>query len=74
LFYSAFTAFLGFEVNEGRVQGHGDGRLRTTQVLREVRKLITLRDEWWLEIEQACFEFLAPETLPYNRGIPASIW
>ena len=34
LLYSAFTAFLGFEVNEGRVQGHGDGPLRDSPVRR----------------------------------------
>ena len=37
-------AFLGFEVNEGRVQGHGHGRFRAAcKHYDDVRKLITLR-------------------------------
>jgi carbamoyltransferase len=67
LFYSAFTAFLGFEVNEGEYKVMGMAAFGQPRYYDEVRKLITLRDDGGFEIEQSCFEFLAPETLPYTE-------
>lgn len=66
LFYSAFTAFLGFEVNEGEYKVMGMAAFGQPKHYDEVRKLITLRDDGGFEIEQSCFEFLTPETLPYT--------
>src|SRR5229473_1803404 len=67
LFYSAFTAFLGFEVNEGEYKVMGMAPYGQPRYYDEVRKLITLRDDGGFEIEQSCFEFLAPEILPYTE-------
>lgn len=66
LFYSAFTAFLGFEVNEGEYKVMGMAAFGEPKHYDEVRKLVTLRDDGGFEIEQSCFEFLTPETLPYT--------
>jgi carbamoyltransferase len=66
LFYSAFTAFLGFEVNEGEYKVMGMAAFGEPRHYDEVRKLVTLRDDGGFEIEQSCFEFLTPETLPYT--------
>lgn len=66
LFYSAFTAFLGFEVNEGEYKVMGMAAFGEPKYYDEVRKLIALHDDGGFEIEQSCFEFLTPETLPYT--------
>ena len=67
LFYSAFTAFLGFEVNEGEYKVMGMAAFGQPRFYDEVRKLITLRDDGGFEIDQSCFEFLTPESLPYTE-------
>src|SRR5260370_29207515 len=67
LFYSAFTAFLGFEVNEGEYKVMGMAAFGQPKYYDEVRKLITLRDDGGFEIEQSCFEFLTLEMLPYTE-------
>jgi len=66
LFYSAFTAFLGFEVNEGEYKVMGMAAFGQPKFYDDVRKLITLRDDGGFEIDQSCFEFLTPESLPYT--------
>ena len=66
LFYSAFTAFLGFEVNEGEYKVMGMAAFGKPRHYDRVRSLVTLRDDGGFEIEQSCFEFLAPEALPYS--------
>jgi carbamoyltransferase len=67
LFYSAFTAFLGFEVNEGEYKVMGMAAFGQPKYYDEVRRLITLRDDGGFEIEQSCFEFLTPFELPYTK-------
>ena len=74
LFYSAFTAFLGFEVNEGEYKVMGMAAFGQPKYYDEVRKLITLRDDGGFEIEQSCFEFLDTFRAALYRGIPASFW
>jgi carbamoyltransferase len=66
LFYSAFTAFLGFEVNEGEYKVMGMAAFGQPKYYDEVRKLITLRDDGGFEIEQSCFEFLTPFEQAYT--------
>jgi len=67
LFYSAFTAFLGFEVNEGEYKVMGMAAFGQPKYYDEVRKLITLRPDGGFEIEQSCFEFLTPFEQPYTE-------
>ena len=74
LFYSAFTAFLGFEVNEGEYKVMGMAAFGQPKYYDEVRRLITLRDDGGFEIEQSCFEFLTPFDAALYRGVPASLW
>jgi len=66
LLYSAFTAFLGFEVNEGEYKVMGMAAFGEPRYYDAVRKLVTLRDDGGFEIEQSCFEFLTPSQLPYT--------
>lgn len=66
LLYSAFTAFLGFEVNEGEYKVMGMAAFGKPTHYDEVRKLVTLKDDGSYEIDQSCFEFLTPTTLPYT--------
>jgi carbamoyltransferase len=54
LFYSAFTAFLGFEVNEGEYKVMGMAAFGRPRFYDEVRKLITLHDNGGFEIDQSC--------------------
>src|SRR5262245_9246147 len=66
LLYSAFTAFLGFEVNEGEYKVMGMAAFGQPRYYDEVRKLVTLRPDGGFEIEQSCFEFLTPFEQPYT--------
>ena len=68
LFYSAFTAFLGFEVNEGEYKVMGMAAFGQPNYYDEVRKLITLHDDGSFEIDQSCFEFLALRCCPILRN------
>lgn len=67
LLYSAFTAFLGFEVNEGEYKVMGMAAFGKPTVAEEVRKLVTLRKDGRFELDQSCFEFLTPSSLPYTE-------
>lgn len=67
LFYSAFTAFLGFEVNEGEYKVMGMAGFGEPRYAEKVRGLIEFRDDGKLFIKQDCFEFLCPGEWPFNR-------
>jgi carbamoyltransferase len=69
LLYSAFTAFLGFEVNEGEYKVMGMAGFGEPRFADEVRRLITLTDDGLFEIDQTCFEFLAPKDRPYTQAL-----
>lgn len=67
LLYSAFTAFLGFEVNEGEYKVMGMAAFGKPTVADEVRKLVTYGSGGRFELDQSCFEFLTPSSLPYTE-------
>lgn len=67
LLYSAFTAFLGFEVNEGEYKVMGMAAFGQPSRYDEVRRLVTLKDDGTYEIDQTCFEFLTPVDLPFTE-------
>lgn len=68
LFYSAFTAFLGFEINEGEYKVMGMSGFGSPRYLDEVRGLIHLEPGGGLTLDHAFFNFTNPLDLPYSRA------
>jgi len=67
LLYSAFTAFLGFEVNEGEYKVMGMAPYGTPRYVDKVYKLITLGADgsFWLNMDYFCFHHSSTQT--YNQ-------
>ncbi|HVO23185.1 MAG TPA: carbamoyltransferase N-terminal domain-containing protein [Candidatus Margulisiibacteriota bacterium] len=67
LLYSAFTAFLGFEVNEGEYKVMGMAPYGSPRYVDKVRKLIHLDADgsFWLNMDYFCFHHSSTQT--YNR-------
>jgi carbamoyltransferase len=57
LLYSAFTAFLGFEVNEGEYKVMGMAPFGTPRYVDKVRKLIRLGQDGSFELDMDYFSF-----------------
>lgn len=66
LFYSAFTAFLGFEVNEGEYKVMGMAGFGTPRFADLIRPLIPLTPDGLFTIDPAYFQFECPDELPYT--------
>jgi len=66
LLYSAFTAFLGFEVNEGEYKVMGMAPYGTPRYVDKVHKLIHLDADgsFWLDMDYFCFHHSSTQT--YN--------
>lgn len=69
LFYSAFTSFLGFKVNEGEYKVMGMAAFGTPVYLAEVEKLLSLTPDGGFEIDQSCFSFGGMSELPYTSAL-----
>ena len=69
LFYSAFTAFLGFKVNGGEYKVMGMAGFGKPVYADLLRKLIDLKPDGLFEIKQDCFNFSYSENLPYNEKL-----
>jgi carbamoyltransferase len=67
LLYSAFTAFLGFEVNEGEYKVMGMAPYGSPRYVDKVYKLITLDADgsFWLNMDYFCFHHSSTQT--YNQ-------
>jgi carbamoyltransferase len=67
LLYSAFTAFLGFEVNEGEYKVMGMAPYGTPRYLDKVYQLIHLEPDgsFWLNMDYFCFHHSSTQT--YNQ-------
>jgi carbamoyltransferase len=67
LLYSAFTAFLGFEVNEGEYKVMGMAPYGEPRYADKVYKLIHLDSDgsFWLNMDYFCFHHSSTQT--YNR-------
>jgi carbamoyltransferase len=61
LFYSAFTAFLGFEVNEGEYKVMGMAPYGEPRYVDKMRKLLHLRDDgsFWVDMNYFCYHYSA---------------
>jgi carbamoyltransferase len=66
LFYSAFTAFLGFEVNEGEYKVMGMAGFGQPRFADRIRTLLRHEDDGSLTVEASYFEFLTPDDRPYT--------
>jgi carbamoyltransferase len=66
LLYSAFTAFLGFEVNEGEYKVMGMAPFGTPRYVDKVMKLIRLHDDGGFELNMDYFSFYYSTDKTYN--------
>ena len=67
LLYSAFTAFLGFEVNEGEYKVMGMAPFGTPRYVDKVMKLIRLHDDGGFDLNMDYFSFHYSTDKTYNR-------
>jgi carbamoyltransferase len=67
LLYSAFTAFLGFEVNEGEYKVMGMAPFGTPRYVDKVMKLIHLHDDGGFELNMDYFSFHYSTNRTFNR-------
>jgi len=68
LFYSAMTAFLGFEVNEGEYKVMGMAGFGQPIHYDKIRKLV-FDDSGAIHLDQRYFNFVAPEAAPYTAAL-----
>jgi carbamoyltransferase len=57
LLYSTFTAFLGFEVNEGEYKVMGMAPYGTPRYVDRIEKLVTVRDDGSFELDMRYFAY-----------------
>jgi carbamoyltransferase len=67
LLYSAFTAFLGFEVNEGEYKVMGMAPFGSPKYVDKVQKLIRFGDDGSFELDMDYFSFHYSTDRTYNR-------
>ena len=67
LFYSAFTAFLGFAVNEGEYKVMGLASYGQPSLVEEVRRLIRPTEDGAFTLDLGYFEFQASTRRSYSR-------
>ena len=67
LLYSAFTAFLGFEVNEGEYKVMGMAPYGTPNFVEEVRRLVRLDPDGSFELDLGYFDFPHSTSRSYGR-------
>lgn len=68
LLYSAFTAFLGFEVNEGEYKVMGMAGFGQPVYKKQTDKLVSKLNNGLFEIDQNYFEFGMAASVPYNAS------
>src|SRR3989344_449428 len=66
LLYSVFTAFLGFEVNEGEYKVMGMAPYGTPRFIDKVKKLLTLNPDGSIKLNLDYFTFHSSPTDSYN--------
>ena len=68
LLYSAFTSFLGFEVNEGEYKVMGMVGYGSPNYYNDIRKLIKVKEDATFEIDQKMFNFSSNTKYPFNKN------
>ena len=66
LFYSAFTAFLGFEVNEGEYKVMGMAGFGEPAAYDKIRKLVELLPNGLVRMDGRYFSFTCPGAYPFT--------
>lgn len=69
LFYSAFTAYLGFEVNEGEYKVMGMAGYGEPVYAEEIRTMIQVTKDGRFKLDHRYFDFLCPEIVPYSSAM-----
>lgn len=69
LFYSAFTAYLGFQVNEGEYKVMGMAGYGEPRLTEELLSLFALRDDGGFELNQKYFNFTTAEEFPFEQSL-----
>lgn len=69
LFYSAFTAFLGFEVNEGEYKVMGMAAYGKPTLATELQREFDLRNDGTFAIDQRYFQFRRKEAVPFSQAL-----
>lgn len=69
LFYSAFTAFLGFKVNEGEYKVMGMAGFGEPDRAEEILALFRLNSDGTFSLKQDLFDFLMPEKYPFTKAL-----
>jgi carbamoyltransferase len=67
LLYSTFTAFLGFEVNEGEYKVMGMAPYGTPRYVEDVRKLVRMAPDGSFRLNMEYFQFHRSTAIPYSR-------
>lgn len=67
LLYSAFTAFLGFEVNEGEYKVMGMAPYGEPKYLKEVREIINFFDDGSYKLDLSFFSFYKSLSRTYSK-------
>src|SRR4051812_30939701 len=71
LLYSAFTAFLGFEVNEGEYKVMGMAPYGVPRYVDDVRKVVKIHSDGSFELDLDYFTFHYSATRTYSRKFEA---
>lgn len=69
LFYSAFTAFLGFKVNEDEYKVMGMAGYGKPVYYDKIMGLFELRNDGTFSLSQKYFDFLCPVSIPYTDAL-----
>ena len=71
LFYSAMTAFLGFEVNEGEYKVMGMAAYGRPVLVDEMLRLFELHEDGGFALDTSWFNFATPESHPFTDKLTA---
>lgn len=71
LFYSAFTAFLGFQVNEGEYKVMGMAAFGRPRHYQQIRDLFVLHEDGGFTLDQSLFAFSGSGDLPFTAKMEA---
>jgi len=69
LMYSAFTSFLGFEVNEGEYKVMGMAAFGDHIYQDKIKETFSIDETGEIKIDESYFEFLTPTTSLYKRRL-----
>lgn len=71
LFYSAFTAYLGFQVNEGEYKVMGMAAFGAPSFKADIAKMFTLGEDGSFALDQRWFRFSGAGDTPYTEDLVA---